>query len=181
MHSRPVDRGGELVKPVQPRFVRPPVVLVAPVRRQLAHVIQRDAVVPAHPGQLVGPPGPGQPVPQVVQVRLGDVDTERQDLSGHGPILSERAGLVAPVTHRAIPSRRKPSPRLNCSSGGGPAGCASQLVNRGRRPVAAASSWTAFIALLSVASSSRPCSWLIRASSVSCSALPRMYLSIIAA
>ena len=33
MHPRPVDRGDELVEPVQPRLVHPPVVFVAPVRR----------------------------------------------------------------------------------------------------------------------------------------------------
>src|SRR5262249_31566726 len=175
------DHGGELVKPVQPRLMHPPVVLLAPVRRQLPHVLERDAVVPAGAGQLVGPPGPGQPVPQVVQVRLRDVDSERHDLSGHGPILSERAGFSAPVRHRAIPSRRKPSPRPNCSSGGGPAGSASQLVRYGSRPVAAARSCTVFIADLSAASSSRPSCRLIRASSASCSALPRMYRSIMAA
>jgi len=69
----------------------------------------------------------------------------------------------------------------NCSSGGGPVGCASQLARCGYRPLAAARPWTAAIAAARLASSSSPCRWLIRASSASCSALPKMCRSIRAA
>ena len=47
---------------------------------QLPDVAERDAVVPADAGQLVGPAGAGQPVVQVVQVGLRDVDAERPDV-----------------------------------------------------------------------------------------------------
>ena len=75
-----VDHGGELGEPVEPRFVRSPVVVGAPVLGQLLQVSERHAPAPSHARQLVGPAGAGEPVPQVIEVRLGDVDPEGPDL-----------------------------------------------------------------------------------------------------
>src|SRR6201999_2489206 len=58
----------------------------APVGGQLLHPFQRDTEVPADAGQLVGPADAIQPVAQVVQVSLGDLDAEGRD-GGHGCLL----------------------------------------------------------------------------------------------
>jgi hypothetical protein len=85
-----VDGGGELRVLVQPRLVLAPVVAVTPVGGQLLEIVERHPAAPADPGQLVGPAGTGQPVAQVVEVGLGDVDPERPDpgvgrvAAGHG-------------------------------------------------------------------------------------------------
>jgi hypothetical protein len=74
-----VDLGGELGVPVELGLPRSPVVAGLPVVDQALDIIERDAVVGAHAGQLVGPAHPGQPVGEVVQLGLGDLDAERTD------------------------------------------------------------------------------------------------------
>ncbi len=77
----PVDLGGELRVLVQLPLVGAPVVAIAPVLRQPLEVVHRHPATPADIGQVRGPPGPVEPVPQVVQVSLGNVDGERPDLA----------------------------------------------------------------------------------------------------
>jgi hypothetical protein len=48
-----------------------PVVCAGPVVGEFAYPVERDAVIPAHAWQLVGPTGPAQPDGQVVQLDLG--------------------------------------------------------------------------------------------------------------
>ena len=85
-----IDRGGELGEPVQHRLVRPPVVLRAPILGQLLQVSERHAPAPAHSRGSRGPAGTGEPIPQVVDIRLGYLDPEGLDLAvgairtGHG-------------------------------------------------------------------------------------------------
>jgi hypothetical protein len=74
------DAGRELGELVQHRLVLAPIERGAPVLGQLFQVPERHAPAPARAGQLLGPARPGQPVAQVVQVGLGDVDPERTDL-----------------------------------------------------------------------------------------------------
>jgi hypothetical protein len=76
-----IDGGGELGVPVEPGLPGPPVVPVGPVAGQLLQVPEGHAAGPAHAGQLVRPAGPGQPLAQVVQLGLGDLDAERADLT----------------------------------------------------------------------------------------------------
>jgi hypothetical protein len=80
-----VDGGQELGEPVEPCLVGAPVVAVAPVAGQLLEVAERHPVRPAGAGQLIGPAGPGQAVPEVVERGVGDVAPEGLDL-GHGTV-----------------------------------------------------------------------------------------------
>jgi len=97
-----IDLGGELRKLVQLRLPRPPVEGCAPAVDQVADIGDRDAVLPPGRGgragtagddlllgQLLGPPGTGQPVGQVVEVRLRYLDAKRGDAGiMHGGRLS---------------------------------------------------------------------------------------------
>src|SRR5438034_9421172 len=74
-----VDRGGEVWKLVEVGFVLAPVVAGAPVFGQLLEPGKWEAVVPPGVGDLIGPTGAGEPVGQVVEVGLGDVDAEWLD------------------------------------------------------------------------------------------------------
>jgi hypothetical protein len=84
VHAGTVDGGGELRVLVELGLVLAPVVAVAPVGGELLEVAERHAAAPADVGQLVGPAGTVQPLAQVVQVGLGDVDPERPDLGVGG-------------------------------------------------------------------------------------------------
>ena len=76
-------------------------------------VAQRDAVVPAGAGRLVGPAGPGQPVSQVVEVGLRDIDAERPDLAGFGLVVHVMTamirGVAAKRSHPATSTVRTPA------------------------------------------------------------------------
>jgi hypothetical protein len=76
----PVDGGGELGELVELTLVLAPVVRRTPVLGQLLQIVQRDTTFPADAGYLARPPGAGQPLGQVVQVSLGDVNPEGPDL-----------------------------------------------------------------------------------------------------
>jgi len=78
-----VDLGGELWVGVELRLGGVPVVAGAPVLGQLLQVAQRYTAGPSHAGQLAGPVGTGQPVVQVVDVGLGDLDAEGLDGFAH--------------------------------------------------------------------------------------------------
>src|SRR4029453_16400473 len=86
------DGGGELRVLVEAGFLLAPVVAVGPVAGQLLQVGERHAAAPADAGQLVGPAGAAQPVAQVVQVGLGDVDPERPDCGVGGVGGGHRCG-----------------------------------------------------------------------------------------
>ena len=100
----PVDGGGELRELVEPGLLLAPVVAVGPVGGQLLEVTEGDAAGPPDAGQLVGPAGAVQPVAQVVQVGLGDVDPERPDRGVRGvggghrsaPLLVSWCGVADP-------------------------------------------------------------------------------------
>ena len=99
-----IDRGGELGEPVQHRLVRPPVVVRAPILGQLLQVSERHAPAPAHAGRSRGPAGTGEPVPQVVDIRLGYLDPEGSDLAV-GAIRTGH-GLVSLLRSRPFPGWR---------------------------------------------------------------------------
>lgn len=77
MHRGAVDGGGELRPLVQLGLGGAPVVLMPPVRRELAEITQRYAVRPSNAGEFVRPAGTVEPLVQVVQFRLRKVDAER--------------------------------------------------------------------------------------------------------
>jgi hypothetical protein len=87
----PVDRGRELRDLVQALLDGPPVELVAPAAHQLTHRVHADAVVAAR-RELLGVAGAGEPVGEVVEVGLGDVDAEGRDL--HEPNGRKQSGKV---------------------------------------------------------------------------------------
>ena len=61
-------------------FLRAPVELGAPVLAQLLEVLEVGAVVPTRAGDLVGPACACQPVAEIVEHRVGNLDAERPDL-----------------------------------------------------------------------------------------------------
>src|SRR5262249_51458144 len=78
-----VDLGGELRAGVEPRLGSAPVVPCAPIPGELRQVAQRDAALPPHFGQRAWPADAGQPLLQVFDVGLGDVDPKRLDGLAH--------------------------------------------------------------------------------------------------
>ena len=86
-----VDLGGELWVGVELRLGGAPVVAGPPVLRQLLQVAHRHAAGPPRAGQLAGPAGTGQPVVQVLDVGLGDLDTEGLDAVAHRASPCQRA------------------------------------------------------------------------------------------
>jgi hypothetical protein len=94
-----VDLGRELGEPVELGLLRSPVVAGSPIRDQLLQVADRHAGGPVDAGELDGPPGPVEPVLQVVEVGLGNLDPEGPDVVlgavrvGHrAPLSSTRVG-----------------------------------------------------------------------------------------
>src|SRR5947209_9964943 len=88
----PVDLGNELGVLVELRLLGAPVVPRAPVPGEVFQVAQRHAAGPFHAGQLAGPAGVGESVMQVLDVSLGDLDTERLHVVAHhaSPCYRER-------------------------------------------------------------------------------------------
>ena len=78
--------GGELGKLVQGLLLDAPVIGRGPVLGEVFEVVQRDAQIPAHARQLVGPAGATQPFLEVIERALWDVDGVRGDFAvmGHG-------------------------------------------------------------------------------------------------
>jgi hypothetical protein len=119
----PVDCGRELRPLVQSCLGGPPVVLVPPVPHQFLEVVARDAVGPAHVGQLVRPPGAVQTLVQIVQLTLGNLEAERaealvrHDRHSHACYVfrsQRRSPLVAgsqPEPNHSTRRRRWPSAR----------------------------------------------------------------------
>src|SRR5581483_10550567 len=60
------------------------VVPVGPVGGELTQVVGGDAALPAGAGQVAGPAGAGQPLAEVVDVGLRDIDAVRPDLGPGG-------------------------------------------------------------------------------------------------
>ena len=95
-----VDLGRELGERVDPGLGRAPVVLVDPVVVERPDVRLLDAVVDIVAGELVGPARAAEPVLEVVEVGLRDVEGEGADLVGHWvgpPCLSLRNGMKCSV------------------------------------------------------------------------------------
>lgn len=74
--------GGELWELVELRLGAPPVEGLGPVLGQALHLGERRAALPLDAPQLIGVPGPGQPVLEVRQLLVRDGDLERLYLVG---------------------------------------------------------------------------------------------------
>src|ERR1700730_15255932 len=79
VNVEPVEVRLELVELIQPPLLRPPVVPVAPVRNQFLEVGEVRSVVPPYLGNFVGEAGPRQPLLQVGQHGVRDVNFEWDD------------------------------------------------------------------------------------------------------
>ena len=79
--AQPVDLGRELRYGVQPRLALAPVVLVVPVARDRLHRRQLHTLRGILDALLLGPARRGDPRPQVLEVRLGELDRERPDFA----------------------------------------------------------------------------------------------------
>ena len=86
-----VDAGAEVVELVEPRLLGAPVVLVAPVRHELAHVGDGSAVLPARAVDLLREAGHRQPEPEVFQRRVVHPDVEPLDVLRHAVRLRDEA------------------------------------------------------------------------------------------
>ena len=90
------DGGHELRHAVQPGLHRTPVVLAAPVVEQPLQILGARPVGPTSVRGRPRQPRPTQPLLEIVEQRLGDVDAERLDGRGHlgrspvSPILIRR-------------------------------------------------------------------------------------------
>ena len=79
-------RCGELGEGVQQRLVLSPVVVIAPVRAELLHVGEVGAEGPGGARRLVGEARAAEPLAEICEGRLGNVDAERR--GRHGSVLS---------------------------------------------------------------------------------------------
>src|SRR5579859_7097089 len=79
-----VDVGEVLGMLVEPCLEGAPVVTVAPVFDQAVYEVQAGAVVRAVAGDVTGPAGPVQAVPEVVQAFLADRGGKGTDVPGRG-------------------------------------------------------------------------------------------------
>jgi hypothetical protein len=71
-----VYRGGELLIAVEPGLVELRVVGVKPVPDDMPEVVERDALPPADPRDLVGEPSPPQPFGKIGEDVSRDIDVE---------------------------------------------------------------------------------------------------------
>ncbi len=92
MDALPVDLGDELGVGVEARLGGAPVVLRTPVLGKFLQIAKRYAAGPPSARQLAAPAGAGEPVVQVVDVRLADLDAERLNVLAH--LFSSSAGQV---------------------------------------------------------------------------------------
>ncbi len=84
-----VEAGAELGPAVQLRLTAPPVVLAGPVACQFPGVSQGDTLAPVIAGFFIRPPGCAETALQILQIRIGNIDSEWLDGGvGHGRTLS---------------------------------------------------------------------------------------------
>src|SRR5438552_4519125 len=100
----------ELTEAVERRLVRPPVLVIPPVRAELLHVLHVCTVGPGGARGLVGPARACEPLTQVVQDGLRHVDAERTGrhqktgFSTYAPKTVLRRATISPRVARAVTS-----------------------------------------------------------------------------
>jgi hypothetical protein len=79
-----VDRGGELLEAVDVGLVDPPIVGVQPEADDVPEAPEGGALLLSDAGDLVGEAGAAEPLGQVFERVVGDVDAERFGLTHQG-------------------------------------------------------------------------------------------------
>src|SRR5262245_34798674 len=116
MDVLPIYVSRELVVFVEPGLPGTPVVASSPVLHQPAHLGEGDAVVQARSWQLIGPSGTSEPLAQVVQLGLRNLDAARSD-------------LLADVGHEWISLSRVVRCAFRSASRGCPVGVSGDVAN----------------------------------------------------
>ena len=78
-----VDASPEVWKLVEPRLLRGPVVVVAPVLDQRSQVVGRDPVLPTRTVDLIGQARVREAAPEIIEDGVVDGNTERLDRLAH--------------------------------------------------------------------------------------------------
>src|SRR5215208_5863080 len=104
----PVERRLELIERVQLCLLSPPVEAVEPTLGEAPHEREVRPVLPSGLRDLVGPTGALQPLPQVVQHVVVDIETVRLRLEGNHLRTDLELRNRPPPARR----RRRPPPRL---------------------------------------------------------------------
>src|SRR5690348_14708854 len=78
---------------VEALFLFPPVETRAPRLAEVAQIREVGAVAPTRSGDLVGPAGAREPVTQIGENRVGNVDAKRPEFVAHAATL-----VLRPVT-----------------------------------------------------------------------------------
>jgi len=107
------DLGAELLELVQAGLVRAPVVAIAPVGDELSYVGEVRAVSPSRARHLVRKARARQPLPQIGEVGVGDVDAKWLDVHGPPPLVH---GSRARRDGRSYPLRAEASQSLPWST-----------------------------------------------------------------
>ncbi len=116
-----VDGRDELGVSVEPGLGGPPVVLLGPVGAQRSGIGEGKALTPVVDGLRLGPPGATEPVPEVGQLPVGDVDAERSKLGGHGVnVGSGGRGRRGDTAKRTAGPRSDKRPAWSLASRGSP-------------------------------------------------------------
>ena len=124
VHLRAIDVGEELRELVEPRLGGAPVVARAPVLGQFLEIAERHAAAPAGAGHLVGPAGGRQPLVQVIELGLRDVDLEGTHRAPLFSLCQERPpgpaqARTGPSPAAGCPGSSAPSARLPARQPGG--------------------------------------------------------------
>ena len=101
-----VNVGHDVLERIQARFLSTPVETIAPIRDELAQVLELSALVPADPFDGVRKAGLAEARSKVVEVGVGNRDPERSELERH-PVSSlvsrERGGPRSSRDNAATP------------------------------------------------------------------------------
>ncbi len=82
MNVEPVDLGEEIVVGVDLRLAAPPIVCVAPMRDDPLRLGKRNALAPIVDGFFLRPAHQIEPLGQIVERRLRNVDSEGAQVEG---------------------------------------------------------------------------------------------------
>ena len=86
VNAQSADTRGEVMEPVQLHFRRPPVVAVRPIGGMAPDRSELRALPPAVPVDLVRPSCTGEPVPEIREDFVRNLDAKRYGGRGHSTV-----------------------------------------------------------------------------------------------